>query len=239
MNELDLPTNCEGCKYAIFDEEKQIGCKYNLLEVLNGKIQQDDLYYKLSGVCLSKNKTPESIDIKLGYLFILHDVSKIDILEHNINKILNKKPVWIGISIVAESLSKFYSLRDRLAAKVHGFCKYNILANDIDYSDYYKIDQFYDNYLNGWTYVNEVGEFFREDAKESLTNFIINKGGKAALISSDVEQINDTCFYNLIYKCLKGNKLDFDENNKKFYQKNFYDKVHDMDSKMILEWKNL
>lgn len=239
MNKIDSPMYCEGCKHALFNSEIQTGCKFNLIQNLKGEILSDDLFYTLGKVCLHKNKKQLDVDIKLGYIFILKDLSKLNILKTNIMSIIDKSPLWIGVNIVTENITKFSTIRDELAQIIEGVCKYNIIYNQEDYSDYYKLDQFMDYYMNGWTYVNEVGEFFREDAKYSLTQFVLEKGGKAAFIASEKEQINDTCFYNFIYKCLNGNKTEFDDETKKFYYKNFYDKVSEKDEKMILEWSNL
>jgi hypothetical protein len=239
MSKIDSPMHCEGCKHILTNSDKQIGCRVVDLKALNAELLEDDLFYTLSKVCLYKNKSVKEVDIKLGYVFILKDLSKLDTLKSNILSIIDKYPLWVGVSIVMEDINKFAVIRDELAQIIEGVCKYNIVVNQEDYSDYYKLDQFMDYYLNGWTYINEAGEFFREDAKYMLTNFILDKGGKAAFISSEKEQINDTCFYNFIYKCLNGNKTEFDENTKKFYYKNFYDKVYEKDQKMILEWSNL
>ena len=239
MNTIDLPTKCEGCKNALFDDCKQNGCKFNMLEKLGGKINDEEVYYSLSKICLYKNKKEDEVDIKLGYIFILKDLHKVELLKYNISKIKSKSPLWIGISIVSNDLDVFASTRDDLVKLLHDICPHNIVINNEDYSDYYKLDQFLKYYKNGWTYVNEVGDYFRSEAKDILTDFILTKGKKAALISSDVEQINDICFYNYIYKYLNGNKMDFNEEVAKFYYKNFYDKVYEKDQKMILDWRDL
>jgi hypothetical protein len=231
--------HCEGCRHALFDSEKQIGCKYSLSSKLGAEIVNDDLYYSLDKVCLYKNKKDSEIDIKLGYLFILKNINQKDVLIHNIKRIIDKKPLWVGISAVSEDLNKLDDIKNQLISLLDGVCQYKIIVNAEDYSDYYKLDQFMNDYKNGWTYVNEVGDFFRENAKEVLSQFILVNAGKAAVISGESEQVNDTCFYNFIFKCLHGNKTDFNEENEKFYFKNFYDKVEEKDPKMILDWSDL
>ena len=239
MNIIDSPMHCEGCRNATFNQDRQTGCKFELIEKLNGYNENDGLYYSLKKVCLFKNKTKEEVDIKLGYVFILKDISKKQVLYSNIERIKSKNPLWVGVSVVSEDINAFSKIRDEIALSIGECCKYNIILNSEDYSDYYKLDQFMDHYKNGWTYVNEVGDYFRADAKEKLEKYVLIDSKKAGMVSSEPEQINDICFYNFIYKCLNGNKPEFNDSDQKFYFKNFYDKVHEKDAKMIVEWRDL
>jgi hypothetical protein len=95
MDKTESPLTCEGCIHAIVETE-QSGCAFNLLGMLNA--QKFDKFYILDRTCLVKNKTPEDVDIKLGYLFILKDFKDLPVLESNILAIKDSNPLWIGVS---------------------------------------------------------------------------------------------------------------------------------------------
>lgn len=161
----------------------------------------------------------------IGYIFILKTVNEISKFSFLLNKV-SQEAVWIGVSATPECE---HALRATL-----GECgiKYNLVINTEEFSDYYKIDQFLPHIKNGWTYVHEVGQPFRDDVNRKVKKFI-EIGGKFALISDECEAINDTCFYNLIYKMLRGNRP---EPNQII---NFYDKVGREDQSMIRKWSEL
>lgn len=235
MDKIESPLTCEGCIHAIIEDE-QSGCKFDLLETLDA--QKVDKYYILNRTCLIKNKNPEDVDVKLGYLFILKDFKHLPILESNINTIKDKNPIWIGIS--TNDPSKNYQVVKILDT---AGCKYDIISNYEEIDDIYRSDQFMKNYKNGWTLVNIVGEYFDSEAKNKLQRFILKDAKKAAIIKSDnnpdVVEINGICYYNFIFKYLNGNKPELNEEDQCYYAKSFAHKIYEKDSNMIATWSNL
>lgn len=161
----------------------------------------------------------------IGYIFILKTVDDIPNFSSLLNKI-SQEAVWVGVSAVPECEHVLRAILDESGTK------YNLVINTEDFSDYYKIDQFLPHIKNGWTYVHEVGQPFRDDVNSKVKKFIEN-GGKFALISDEHEAINDTCFYSLIYKMLRGNRPELNQII------NFYDKVEREDAAMVKKWSDL
>ena len=129
MDKIESPLTCEGCIHAIVETE-QSGCAFNLLGMLNA--QKFDKFYVLDRTCLVKNKTPEDVDIKLGYLFILKDFKDLPLLESNILAIKDSNPLWIGVS--TNDPTKNYQVAKILELAK---CKYDIISN------YGQIDDIY------------------------------------------------------------------------------------------------
>lgn len=235
MDNIQSPFTCEGCVHAIMDTD-QTGCKLNLLNALDG--EKSDKYYILDRTCLFKNKTPEEVDVKLGYLFILEDFKNLPTLEANVLAIKDKNPIWIGVS--TNDPSKTYQVAKILdLAK----CEYDIVANYVELDTIYRLDQFMKNYKNGWTLVNIVGQNFDLEAKDKLDKFVIRDNKKAAVIKNtsdpDDIQINGICYYNFLFKYLNGNKPEVNDQDKAYYTKSFIHKVYEKDKNMIATWSAL
>lgn len=235
MDNVQSPFTCEGCVHAIVDTD-QTGCKFNLLEALNA--EKFDKYYILDRTCLFKNKNPEEVDVKLGYLFILEDFKDLPILEANVQSIKDKNPIWIGVS--TNDPSKTYQVAKILdIAK----CEYEIIGNYAELDPIYKLDQFMKHYKNGWTLVNIVGQDFDPNVKDKLQKFIIEQNKKTAIIkttsSPDDIEINGICYFNFIFKYLNGNKPELNEEDGAYYAKSFAHKVYEKDQNMIATWSAL
>jgi len=232
--------SCYKCKHAQIKDSKQVGCDLGHLQFFmiqnKAEILNDDYFYSLGRVCLSKDDNtprPEK-DVRLGYLFILDDETKIEQLIKNIDLIKDKDPLWIG---VVHSFSNSHNtIVD--AVKPIG-CKYNIILNYESAENIYKPDQFMNNYLNGWTLVNVVGQPFKFNAKEILSNFVFEQSGVAGAILENIEEnVNNACFFNIIYKTLKGSKIDFDEDGN-LLDFRFIEKIINNNPNMIKYWKDL
>lgn len=241
--------SCYKCKHAIIKNSKQVGCEENKLEKLisddKAQILDDDYFYSLEKVCLFKddNNTANKseVDIRLGYIFILNDANKLDILKNNINLIKDKNPIWIGVTHQFEDLNS-----DIVNILEAANCKYNIIINYKESDDVFKPDQYMNQYLNGWTLINIVGEPFNSNAKEILQDCIINKDLVAAAIvdTCDDSKINNVCFFNILYKYLNGSKLELkdsedDSGEITGYVKSYIRKVLETKSSMIKTWKEL
>lgn len=161
----------------------------------------------------------------ISYIFILRNENGIESLLSLVNKV-SEEAVWIGVSTVPECESFARRTLDESGVK------YNLIINTEEFSDYYKIDQFLPYLKNGWTYVHDIGQTFRDDVHSKIKKFI-EDGGKFALVSDEHEAINDICFYNLIYKMLRGNKPEPSQ------MINFYDKIEREDETMIKKWSDL
>jgi len=222
--------SCENCKSAVLDGDVQVGCKLNLSNSLK-ILGMSNGYYELGRVCLSKNSVPE---IGLGYIFILKDEKDIDELFNSIESIRNKNPLWIGISsAIPNSINDLINKVKSLVS-----CHFNIIENYELVDDFSRLDQFIKNYKNGWTLVNVVGESFNPDAKEILHKYIVEDLKVAGLIKDEGETVNNCCFFNLIYKYLKGS-APIIENEEDIILKTFFEKVEEAQPSMIKNWKDL
>lgn len=161
----------------------------------------------------------------ISYIFIIKNSNGILDFTVLLSKVV-QEAIWIGVSSVPECEQDLRYILDESGIK------YNLIINTEDFSDYYKIDQFLPHIKNGWTYVHEVGQPFRDDVNRKVKKFI-ESGGKFALISDEHEAINDTCFYSLIYKMLRGNRPELNQII------NFYDKVEREDATMVKKWSDL
>ena len=161
----------------------------------------------------------------ISYIFILKNADDVSKFTNVFTKVL-KEAVWIGVSAVPECESDLKSILGKSQVK------YNLIINNENFSDYYKLDQFLPHLKNGWTYVHEIGDTFQDGVNEKIKKFISNNG-KFAFITDGIEDINNTCFYNIIYKMLHGNKPEPDQII------NFYHKVERESPNMIKKWKDV
>lgn len=161
----------------------------------------------------------------ISYIFIIKKECKLLDLIALLTQV-KREAVWIGVSSIPECENELRYTLDECGVK------YNLVVNAEDFSDYYKIDQFIPSLKNGWTYVHEVGQSFRTDVHSKVKKFI-ESGGKFGLIADDHEATTDICFYNLIYKMLRGNKPELDQ------MINFYDKVEREDESMVKKWEEI
>lgn len=224
--------SCEDCKYEIED-----GCKLGLIEKLGTAVDENG-DVSLCKICMFKNKDIDEIDIKMGYIFILKDLSKIDTLKENIELIKDKNPLWIGIS------HDFPDNNDDIINIVKDYnVKYNIISNYEPIQDLYRLDQFKKNYKNGWTLVNIIGDYFNKDAKSIVQDYILVQLKSVGIIkdNKDIEDysVNNVCFYNLIYKYLKCNDPEIDEENEVIHYKSIFQKLHDSNSSMFKTWEEV
>jgi len=224
--------SCENCPNAIIQNDKQIGCAINLADSL-GIEESDGKFFELSRVCLSKNDKP---DVKLGYIFILKHKSEYENLLSNLLAIKSKNPIWIGISNRVEELSN--NIIDFINTNIPNV-KFNIIISYDDITDDECIDKFAKSLGNGWTYVNIVGQYFNPLAKDLLQKFIIQDFQIACLIrDSDANSLNNTCFFNFIYKYLKGSQPKVLEDDT-IELKTFFEKVQEQRESMIFDWSKL
>lgn len=160
-----------------------------------------------------------------GYIFLLKNNENVENLAKLVEKV-SSTASWIGVSSIPEHHEELKRVLDSSGVK------YNLIINTENFSDYYLLDQFITNLPIGWTYVHEVGKFFRHDVDNVVNNFVV-AGGKFAMIAEDYEDINDTCLHNLIYWHLRGNKPEPDE------VINFYGKVEKREPHMIKKWSDI
>jgi hypothetical protein len=231
------PAQCNSCFHVVLDDDNiQSGCSLHLLEKLNAyRATDNDSYYSLEKICLFKNKDKESVDVKIGYIFILNDTSLENELYKNIEKIKDDNPRWVAVILDTTDLNgAIKNNLDKLG------CKYNIVTNFKEVDSIYKIDQCIEFLQNGWTVVNIVGEELLQP-REKLSKFIFD-GNRAALIKKSKDpddiQINGIVFYNYIFKMLKGNLPELTEDG--FYiTKSFAHKVHEKSPDMIISMEDI
>jgi len=222
--------SCQSCKHAILENDSQKDCNLNLLETLP-VVGELNGYYELGRVCLSKSEIP---DVNLGYIFVLKDDSLVDLMFENIEKIKDKNPLWIGIN--SDFIGKSEIILNRLQSIIS--CKFNIISNYDPISDFDRLDQFMKNYKNGWTLVNVVGEEFNPDSKDVLQKYIIDNAGIAGLIKNN-ENINGWCFFNMIYKYLKGSIPEIEKDTEIITTDTFLEKIEKQQKSMIKNWGDI
>lgn len=224
--------SCEGCRYEI-----DTGCSLGLIEKL-GTAEDQNGDISLTKICMYKNKDIDEIDIKMGYVFILNDLKHFDTLRSNIELIKDKNPIWIGISHNFPDKAK--EIIDMI--KLYNL-KFSIISNYDELSDLYKLDQFKKNYKNGWTLVNVVGEYFNPNAKSQVEKYIFKDFKSAGIIKDNKDpkdlSINNICFFNLIYKFLKGNDPEVDEIKEVVYYKSVFDKILEQSPDMFKTWEEI
>lgn len=168
--------------------------------------------------------------MRVGYLFILNDAEHISDLKHQLATVKDSNPIWIGV------ISEFPQFHDELIHELQSFnCEFNVVCNLEKISDVFKVDQF-TKYKNGWTVVRIAG-YPVVDNIYALEQYI-EDGNKLALITGDDDSINGMCFFNFIYKYLKGSKYEIDEQDNVIF-KTYEEKVSEKDPNMITTWEKL
>lgn len=230
--------SCENCKHADIKNQIQEGCN---LHKLQSFIDQDKAsfnpeinFYDLNRVCLSKNSDEIALKTKVGYLFILNEESKFDVLKKNISLCLENNPIWIGVVHSSPDLND-----DIIEYFKEVPCLHNIICNYDLIDDIYKPDQYIKKYKNGWTIVNVVGEEFNKDLCLSLDAYLDSNQRPVGLIKDDGESINNLCFFNVIYKFLKGSKPEIDEETEEVTFATYEEKIMLMSPDMIKTWKEI
>lgn len=158
----------------------------------------------------------------MGYIFIVRGDEFIDSFVKRLEEV-KLTATWVGVSSTPECEEKLKQVLNDYGVP------YNLVINPEDYSDYYKLDQFIRNLRGGCTYVHDVGQFFRSGVFETVFAFV-QSGGKFAMIADHYEDINDTCFFNIGFKTLKGNTPEEDR------WINYYDKVKSREPHMVVDW---
>lgn len=231
-------SSCQNCKHAEIDNNVQTGCAINKLsnftESNSAELNNESGYYDLLKVCLFKNKELKDVKTPVGYIFILKDESKIELLKNNIENILDKNPIWIGI------IHNLVNLADDIIDKFSYISlPINIICNHNEITDVDSLDLFMKNYKNGWTIVNIVGEDFNTNLVTTLDFYLSTKTKPIALIKSSEDSVNEMCFYNFIYKFLKGSKLEVNSETQEIIDKSYEEKVAESSIDMIKTWKEI
>jgi len=231
--------SCHDCVHAKMNEGTQEGCELNHLKAM-GAFDITDGYFSLSRVCMDKSEVDEKkyVEIQLGYIFIIDGEKHIDEFKQNLETISTKNPIWVGI--VHNAVNKINEILDIVRSTIPTV-KFNVITNLNDNMDNFsKLDQFAKHYLNGWTLVNVVGEEFKSDTKEKLQKYIVEDLNVAGLIKDkDNESLNGACYYNLIYKFLKGSTPEYDDDNELILFKNFFERIEEKQSSMIKYWEDI
>lgn len=224
---------CESCCHAIIENDEQTGCKLDKLSKIPSVFNKSTKFFNLEKVCAYKNNDPENIKIKVGYIFILKDPDKIQELKNNINSVKDMNPLWIGVN------HDFPEIKDDINKYLMSLnIPYNIILNyEKVAGDIYRLDQFMKNYKNGWTLVNIIGEKFDID-KYKILNTYVNHFNPLAIVKNKCDSVNELVFFNMIFKYLKGSYPSILE-DETIEQKTIIEKVEDMSSYMVKNWKEL
>ena len=230
--------SCESCKHADMADQVQGGCSLNKLQSFidqdKASFNPETNFYDLNRVCLSKNSDQVALKTKVGYVFILNEESKFENLKENVSLCLENNPIWIGV------VHNLPHLNDDIIEYFKDVsCLHNIVCNYDPIDDIYKPDQFFKKYKNGWTIVNVVGEEFNKDLCLSLESYLNNNEQPVGLIKDEGESMNNFCFFNIIYKFLKGSKPDIDEETNEVTFATYEEKIAVMSPDMIKTWKEV
>ena len=224
---------CNNCKNATINNGVQVGCNINIADRL-GFDQIESAYYDLKNICLFKNKEKTDVDINMGYILVSQQNTTFEDIKQCIDKVLNNNPIWIGVYCYS------LDIKDACTSYLNSLqLKYNILLTFSDTSDFDKLDKFIKNYLNGWTHVHIVGQEFKNYSKDLLFQKILIENYKIGLIVENKDNINNMCYFNMIYKYLKGSKLIQDEDSGDIIDKTFYEKLKEKSANMIYTWSDL
>ena len=151
-----------------------------------------------------------------------------------LQNILDKNPIWIGI------IHNLVNLADDIIDKFSYISlPINIICNHNEITDADSLDLFMKNYKNGWTIVNVVGEDFDTNLINTLDFYLNTKTKPIALIKSGEDSVNEMCFYNFIYKFLKGSKLEVNSETQEIIDKSYEEKVAESSIDMIKTWKEI
>ena len=239
------PDTCLGCKFAVMGYKSQLDCSLGKLDVLKSKSQSyDSTYFDLDRVCIFKRSENWEGDIvsettpKVGYIFILKDRNKLEELKQNILK--TKNPIWIGIYHPFSDLQKEII---EFTTEVLNHSRMNIVCDfsEKDLKDLYKLDKFENNYINGWTIVNVVGEDFDVDVLTKKLEIFINENlGRASIIyNKDSDNVNGLCFFNIYYKFYKGSRSSLDTTLNKVIYQTFIEKALEENSQLVKDWSDI
>lgn len=234
--------NCKDCKFAIVNNDIQVGCSENKVHkfVKQGfsKISKNN-YFELDRICLFKRSEDwngnlaEETAIRLTYLFILKDTN-LEELYKNIDEIKDKNPVSVYvISTVTNDSSEILNKLKELK------CKYHYIVDYMEKSDWFLIDKIIKNLKTGWTLVNIVGDKFINNAKEILETSINENLERFALIVPEEDTVNAICFFNIFFKFHKGSMPQYDELSDSYIVETFENKIKTKNPDMIKNWSEI
>ena len=169
--------------------------------------------------------------MRIGYIFLLNDINNLESLKEQLLSIEHSNPIWVGV------ITEFEECYDQIIDILNKYnFSFNVVYNIEKIPDIHKLDQF-SNYKNGWTIVRIAGENIIDD--EKLLDKYISDGNKIAIIKGSDQSINGMCFFNFIYKYLKGSKYEVDPETDEVIFRTFEEKVLEKDPNMITTWDKL
>ena len=169
--------------------------------------------------------------MRIGYILILKNPDNFSSLKNHLSAIKDSNPIWVGV------INDFVEYHEEIIDILKTFaCEFNVIYNLEKTPDIQKLDQF-SKYKNGWTVVRVAGEDV-VDNTDLLDKYILD-GNKIGLIKHNDESINGMCFFNFIFKFLKGNKYELNEETKEVIFKTFEEKVIEKDPNMITTWEKI
>ena len=241
MSKVD---SCKECKFALLDDNHvQYGCSLNKSNIL--RCNHDTAgYYDLQRLCIFKRAKDWDGDIeaetapRVGYLFILKNKDDMSKLRENLTKV--KNAIWLGVSHFYPELQKELI---ELSHQVTGHNKVNVICNfsELNKNEYYQIDNFDKNFVNGWTIVNIVGEDFNPETLLSKLKTYINDQLNVAgvFLNKDSNSLNNMCFFNIYYKYYKGSRPVINPNTDKICYDNFIQKILSDRKQLVKHWEEL
>lgn len=174
----------------------------------------------------------DEVAMSNNYIFVLKDVSNLELLKDSILEAQNKNAVWIGINHdFPEAHNDIIKFCSSLVVPYNIICNYEVPL-DLD-----RLDNFMKNYHSGWTFVNVVGENLKYN--EGIVDLYANKKSNPLALVKEDETINNLCYYNFIYIFLKGSRTEINEETEEVTFDTYEEKVYKKNPAMVKTWEEL
>lgn len=216
-----IHTKCQGCVFAMLENNSQEGCKLDRLSKLD--FHKNDNYYESNRFCntyrpdewLADLSVAESLDIenvvmnevrpRVGFMIIFE--KNMQTLKETIEDIKSQSMQAGYVVVINDAVEYNSEIQELLVNTFDEDTKHHIVqVLKMPSKAEFLIDEAFKHATNGWVYVCHAGESIRKDIVESIHTRINISMKPLVIVRPYDDNLNGLIFQAALFKFLNGNK---------------------------------
>ena len=265
---MKIETCCEGCVFAKYKNNRQVGCELGRTEIMNpsegGRTEDGVFSYVFERFCnayrpeewrdvLSEEEKEDVIatvrketrPTMCAFVFLnTKSEDALNDLRYTVGQLKTQEDADLRCVVIINPKVEYNGGIQEILASEFDFDKteHHIVLSLREQKDLFLIDDAFSYAKNGWVLVTESGEAVPPSLFGKI-NKRINIDMKRLILVKPYENWNGMIFQSAIYKFLDGNKRLIDPETREAVEMNFLEKIETLaseskDSDSVCEWED-